>query len=59
MKADSKEYEELQVRYENRVTRRENSREIHAVMGDLHTKYFCPEEADNFVEWMTDLGIRC
>ena len=33
--------------------------EIHAVMGSLHKKYFCPEEADSFVDWMVDLGIRC
>ena len=59
MKAEGMEQEALRLRQENRVTTPENRGEIHAVMGSLHKKYFCPEEADSFVDWMVDLGIRC
>ena len=48
MKAEGMEQEALRLRQENRVTTPENRGEIHAVMGSLHKKYFCPEEADSF-----------
>ncbi|MCR5369164.1 MAG: hypothetical protein K6E83_00465 [Clostridium sp.] len=59
LKTDVNEYETLQVRQESYGVPAERNHGMPPAGITLHKKYFSPDEADSFVDWMMELGIRC